>query len=330
MESLGQNATQGETTASNSLVNQTVPLKKRIRNLLAFGIVSLVIAVSGTFLYLCYVNAVNIVSPLSSPPNEAEFAAYSALPIEEVTFTSQDGLRLVGWYIPPAPDSDGASVLFLHGHGANRAQFLETAEFLAEDGYGMLMFDFRNHGASEGNRTTMGYFEVEDAIAAYEYLIAQPNVNPDRTAVFGLSMGGAVAIQTTARLPEVRAVVAITAYTDMQTLTQDHAEMMGLPRSPLAEIVLLMANGLSGGNLFEVSPIADMEAVGERAYFMAHGTADTTIPFYHAERLVEAAQGPTEFYIIEGAHHGNTISSDPDEYERRIRGFLGTHLRSEG
>lgn len=330
MESLSkrQSGTDAAINPSNPAAAGTIPLQKRIRRLLTFGVTVLIVAVVGIIGYMCYVNANNLVHPASSPPGEIDFSEFGIETIEEVIFTSPDGLQLVGWYIPPAPDSDGASVLCLHGHGANRAQFLETAKFLVEDGYGMLMFDFRNHGDSEGNTTTMGYFEVGDAIAAYEFLIAQPGVNPERIAVFGISMGGGVAIQTTARLPEVRALITITAFTDMRTLAQDGVILRtGLPPSPFAEIVLLFTNVMSGSNQFEVAPLQDMEAVGERPFFMIHGTADATIPFSHAERLVEAAQGPTEFFVVEGGGHVDVISVAPVEYERRIRAFLGTYLR---
>lgn len=63
--------------------------------------------------------------------------------------------------------------------------------YLLEDGYGLLMFDFRNHGESEGSRTLMGYHEIKDVLAAYRYPSAQDNVQ--QIIIWGYSVGGAVA-----------------------------------------------------------------------------------------------------------------------------------------
>lgn len=79
---------------------------------------------------------------------------------ESVRFQSSDGLCLSGWYIPSNPKSDGGTLIFIHGHSQNRGELLAEAAMLTSHGYGVLLFDLRNSGESEGIITT-GYREVE-------------------------------------------------------------------------------------------------------------------------------------------------------------------------
>jgi cephalosporin-C deacetylase-like acetyl esterase len=62
-----------------------------------------------------------------------------------VTFTTDDGLLLSGWYMPPRANVS-AALIFVHGLGSNRGALLDQAAILVEEGYGTLLFDLRAHG----------------------------------------------------------------------------------------------------------------------------------------------------------------------------------------
>ena len=67
----------------------------------------------------------------------------------------------------------------------------------------VLVFDYRGYGRSEGEPTREGL--VDDAVAALDLALRE---EPDRTVVFGHSLGGAIAVVAASRRPAVRAVVA--------------------------------------------------------------------------------------------------------------------------
>ncbi len=69
-----------------------------------------------------------------------------------VTLRTADGLRLRGWYVP---SRNGAAVALLHGTGGNRTGVAAHARLLARRGYGVLLFDLRGHGASDGRSTSL-------------------------------------------------------------------------------------------------------------------------------------------------------------------------------
>jgi len=113
-------------------------------------------------------------------------AAYG-MPFEDVAFPSSDGLKLKGWFIPASGDTQKPTLILTHPLPFNRHGFLvknqglpplfwtdvdllKTAQALHQEGYPLLMFDFRNHGESEGGVTGIGLNEYQDVLGAVQYV----------------------------------------------------------------------------------------------------------------------------------------------------------------
>ena len=123
----------------------------------------------------------------------------------DATFTTADGVELSGWYLP---STNGAAVALLHGSSSTRSAVLAQAEVLNRHGYGVLLFDARGHGRSGGDPMDLGWYGEPDTMAAVDHLTTRPDVDPDKIAVVGLSMGGEEAIGAMAADGRIRAVVA--------------------------------------------------------------------------------------------------------------------------
>lgn len=95
----------------------------------------------------------------------------------DVTFTSTDGLTLSGWY---RPSRNGAAVLVLPGAGGIRNGSLRHARLLASHGYGVLVYDARGTGRSEGTPNGWGWSWDHDVAGALTYLRSRPDVDPQR------------------------------------------------------------------------------------------------------------------------------------------------------
>jgi pimeloyl-ACP methyl ester carboxylesterase len=126
---------------------------------------------------------------------------------------SPDGVRLWAWYVPPP---DGKTVVLRHGSGSTSSDVVDHASALVANGYGVLMTDARGHGRSEGAAMDFGWYGELDISAAVDFLRGRPEVDPNRVAVVGMSMGGEEAIGAIGADPRIRAVVAegATARTD--------------------------------------------------------------------------------------------------------------------
>ncbi|TCN31195.1 serine aminopeptidase S33 family [Kribbella orskensis] len=123
----------------------------------------------------------------------------------EVRFATSEGVSLAGWYIP---SRNRAAVVLVHGAGSTRSSALEHAVVLARHGYGVLLFDARGHGRSDGRAMDFGWYGDQDVSAAVSFLQTQPTVNDELIAAVGLSMGGEEAIGAAAHDGRIRAVVA--------------------------------------------------------------------------------------------------------------------------
>jgi pimeloyl-ACP methyl ester carboxylesterase len=136
-------------------------------------------------------------------PNERRSPSEYGLTFEEIKFSSRDGLRLGGWWIP-AKDSQ-RTVVFLHGHGGSMDPDVQYAPAMNAAGFNVMMFDFRGHGRSQGDFVSVGYLERQDALGALDWLAAR---GLERVGLLGFSMGGAVAMLTAPIAPQVRAIVS--------------------------------------------------------------------------------------------------------------------------
>ena len=110
---------------------------------------------------------------------------------EDVKLQTSDGLELEGWYVP---SRNGAAVIVFPGRSGTRKQ----ARMLAANGYGVLLYDRRGEGASEGDPNGWGWDFDKDIRAGIDFLKQRADVEPGKIAGLGLSVGGEMLLQTAA------------------------------------------------------------------------------------------------------------------------------------
>jgi fermentation-respiration switch protein FrsA (DUF1100 family) len=293
------------------------------RNLFLFGLCVLLVSFGVLGIRLAHQRAMWLVHPDRSLPRQTPDDV--GIPHwREVDFQSQDGLSLSAWVVPAR---NGATVILVHGLGGNRAQLLDEAAMLVEDGYGVLLLDLRNSGSSEGDLTTMGYLEILDLGGALAFLSAQAESDPQRVGVLGHSMGGATAILAAARYPEIKAVIAESTFTGVEDNISDSFQALtGLPPFPFAPLVVWFGEREAGVDISQVSPLDGIEAISPRAVLIVHGELDELIPVENAHRLYAAAGEPKELYVIPNTGHTGLLQAQPEEYRKRIVGFFNRYL----
>jgi hypothetical protein len=238
-------------------------------------------------------------------------------PYEEVTFTTSDGLELAGWYVP---SKNGAAVIAFPGRKGPQPH----ARMLARHGYGVLLFDRRGEGESEGDPNTLGWAGDRDLEAAVAFLRDRPDVDPDRIGGLGLSVGGEMLLQSAAESNALKAVVSEGAGTRS---IREHVHMSGVARWILLPqwSVITAATAVFSNH---APPPALNELVGRispRPVFLIytpHGQgAETLNPTFYA-----AAGEPKTIWEIPDASHTGGLDARPKEYERRVLGFFDDAL----
>jgi uncharacterized protein len=244
-------------------------------------------------------------------------AAALRAPYEEVTFTTSDGLELAGWYIP---SKNGAAVIAFPGRKGPQPH----ARMLARHGYGVLLFDRRGEGESEGDPNTLGWAGDRDLEAALAFLRSRRDVDPDRIGGLGLSVGGEMLLQSTAESNALKAVVSEGAGTRS---IREHVHMSGaakwilLPQwSVITAATAVFSNHAPPPDLNEL-----VGRIAPRPVFLIytpHGQgAETLNPTFYA-----AARDPKTLWEIPEAGHTGGIDVRPQEYERRVIAFFDNAL----
>jgi uncharacterized protein len=237
---------------------------------------------------------------------------------------ANDGIELRGWKVVP-PAANGDWVLLFHGVSDNRTGDLGHAEFLLRHGYSVVMMDSRAHGQSGGDMATYGRKERYDTVAITDALYPTEKVR--HLYAHGVSMGAVIALQSAAVEPRIAAVSAEDPFASLREVTYDYA---GLDMCPFlgktlfrpASIFAMRAIARTGDfNPDEVSP---EKAVAQRPFpvLLICGTNDHRIPCRHAQAIYDAAAGPKELWIVQGAGHASALGQAPAEYETRVVSFF--------
>lgn len=297
-------------------------MSRKTRNLTLFGLGSFLVIFLLVFgVLLPYGRAYRLAHPARAPINRTP--ASLGLPYEDIWLRTSDGLTLSAWYIPPR---NRVVVIGVHGMGSNRAEFLEEAAFLYRKKYGVLLLDLRNHGESDGEVTTLGYYETRDIAAALAY-IRQRETAGAAVAVFGHSMGAAAALMAAAQLPEIEAVIAVSPFTSVEdNLDEGIRSLTGLNPRFFAPLVLFFGQWEAGVDLSAVRPVDVIGRISPRPVLLIHGAKDQTLPVRNSYQLYEAARDPKVLVVYEGVGHGGFVFQEPKQYPRQVLEFLEQYV----
>jgi fermentation-respiration switch protein FrsA (DUF1100 family) len=236
------------------------------------------------------------------------------IPYQEVDLHTADGIRLTAWYTPPRK---GAVILVAHGFGDQRPEWVY--EMLARKGYGVLAWDARAHGESDGEISTVGYLEVLDVKAALDYALAQPGV--EHIGAWGGSMGAATLILAAAQFPEIEALFVDSSFASVK----DEFDYL-VPYPVLNPLAKFLAEIRTGVALDEISPANVIAQISPRPIYIVHSNADKVAPPEAGQILYEAAREPKFLWLEEGVSHQQIFLSNPQRYKKRLVGFFDEWL----
>jgi pimeloyl-ACP methyl ester carboxylesterase len=243
---------------------------------------------------------VNIIAATATPaagtPTGAVATAIRPTPGAQVsvTVTAGDGAQLAAAFYPPVVVTPVAGqkapgVLLLSMYGGSHADWDAFARQLQAQGMAALALDYRGSGGSPGpadwNKS------VDDTRAAWEALLARPEVDPQRAAIIGASIGANLALIVGANNSNVATVVALSPGTDFQGL----------------------------------QPTGLLSNFGQRPVYLI-ASADDPYSYTSAQQMAPLLPAGEAFYY-QTAGHGTAMFGDPD-LATRLLGWLSVHIGS--
>jgi len=245
---------------------------------------------------------------------------------ENIVFRTADGVQLFGWFIPAAKTSE-KTIIILHGRGQNRGDILASTHFLHRFGFNLLYFDFRGAGESGGALSSIGYLELRDFDAALEFLKRNKEEEAKNIGVYGLSMGGAVALYETANRPDIKCVAAEAAFESFNGIVARYAWVnKKTPYFPVIQLGLMLTRLRLGIDPEPFSPLYHIAKISPRPILFVAGSHDAIMPVKDVKRLFAAAKHPKEMWIVQGAAHGKCAEVGGEEYKTRLSSFFSKYL----
>jgi uncharacterized protein len=223
--------------------------------------------------------------------------AEAGLAYRDVTFESEDGERLHGWWTAAARLRSIGHVLLCHGNAGNVGDRVPHARLLAAAGFDTLLFDYRGYGRSSGRPSEQGTYR--DARAALAAMLRQPDVDTSRVFYLGESLGGAVALQLAIESPP-KGLVLQSTFTSVRDMARLHYPLLPAALIPDAYPSLRRVRELRAPLL------------------VLHGELDDLVPVSHGRSLFEAAPGLKRMRVFAGVGHNDLVALAGDAYGAEI------------
>lgn len=204
---------------------------------------------------------------------------------QEVHIPVADAL-LDAWWVP-SDAANAPTVVYFHGNYRNIGNNLDHTLRLHSLGYNVLLADYRGYGKSTGGKPSESKV-YEDAEAVWQYALKNRGAHPERTFIFGHSLGGAIAINLAVHHPEAAGLIAESTFTSMQA--------MGEKDYGFLPIGLLLTQRFES-----IKKVPQLKI----PVLFIHGTWDKKIPVAMDTQLFDATPEPKRQLLIEGAEHNN-------------------------
>ncbi|MCC7010774.1 MAG: alpha/beta hydrolase [Acidobacteria bacterium] len=265
-----------------------------------------------------------LTNPLDTRPLPGKRPIDYGLLYQDVAVTTSDGLRLVGWYVPPR---NGALVLLQHGYKSHRGEMLNEAAMLARHGYGSLLTTVRGHDMSDGDLITFGSGEMRDLEAWHALAPTLSGVDVGRLGIIGNSFGGTLAIEFAADHPALAAVVANSAFSSLRDTVETSVRYFtGLPPFPFAPLITFWAEREAGFRTDDVDAKRWIGRLSPRPVLLMQGGRDVVISPESGRKLYEAAREPKTLWFAPDLGHTRFDTAAPEEYEQRVVGLFDRYL----
>jgi uncharacterized protein len=216
----------------------------------------------------------------------------------DVTLHTADGLALGAWLVPPRYPDRKVTVLVADGNAGDRTLRAPLAAALADQGVGVLLFDYRGYGGNPGSPSERGL--ALDVRAAHRFLVEQAGIPPHRLIYYGESLGAAVVAELATEYPPA-ALVLRSPFVDLASVGQIHYPFLPVrallrDRFPTAEHVARVA-----------APVT-----------VIYGSRDSIVPAEQSRAVAAAVVGDVRTVEIDGADHNDLVLLDGAELVRAV------------
>lgn len=236
---------------------------------------------------------------------------------EDVVFRTKDGEEIHGWLILQPEHEHAYTLLYFHGNAGNIGfRMGNLCELYTHCKVNILIIDYRGYGNSTGTPSEHGL--LVDAHGALDYLLERDDIANDRIALFGRSLGGAVAIKLASQVGNrVMGVIVENTFTSIDAMVESIATKMRIiPVGAFLHIFLYLFVTSHWNSYLHIKNI-------RVPLLLFSGLADDLVPPSQMQTLYERSND-SQLYIVEEGTHNDTHEIGGQKYYSALSKFLSS------
>jgi len=211
------------------------------------------------------------------------------------------------------------TVILFHGYGGDKSGMLDKSDAFVKMGYNTLLVDFMGSGGSEGNTTSIGYFEAQQVKTCFDYLKRNGEKN---IHLFGTSMGAAAILKAVNDYPMQPASVMIECpFGSMYKTVCARFSIMGVPTVPMAGLLVFWGGVENGFWAFKHNPEDYAKAVNCPVLLM-YGEKDNRVNREEINTIFANLKGKKQLATYPLAGHENYLKKYNDKWNADVKAFL--------
>ncbi|MBN1970244.1 MAG: alpha/beta hydrolase [Candidatus Delongbacteria bacterium] len=226
--------------------------------------------------------------------------------------------KLISGWLTKKDNSIGTVIVF-HGFSGEKSGMLDKSDIFLQLGFNTFLIDFMGSGASEGNQTTIGYYEAEEVKSSYDYI---SHLGETNIILYGTSMG-AVAIIKAIHDYKInpKSIIIECPYSTMYRTVCNRFESMHLPEFPMAGLLTFWGGLQNGFWAYGMKPVEFAKGINCPTLLM-YGELDNKVYRDEIDEIFANIQGPKKLILFPNAGHENYLNLNSDKWIMEVKLFL--------
>jgi pimeloyl-ACP methyl ester carboxylesterase len=273
---------------------------------------------------------------LSRPkPNKRKLKDFD---IQDIEFFGKDNVLLKGWFIKGKENSDGRTMIILHGWSRSRINLIEYIKLFSNNGFHVFAYDQRSHGNSGNGLVTYGNEEGTDLVLATEYLINNLDVvNSKKIGVLAFSLGTGAAIYAATLSKNFKFKFIVLEGVFYKSFDVGGKLLNNIFGSIIGRIIgyLFFTVGVqiwSLGKFRHSEAGKKIKEIFDIPILIIRGDNDKMVPAESANRFISNMNSNCEIWFHskglpeDDLGHVNSIRLYPDEYKFKVLSFIRKNI----
>ncbi|MHA3787109.1 alpha/beta hydrolase [Flavobacterium hauense] len=216
------------------------------------------------------------------------------------------------------PNAKGTVILF-HGYGGDKSKMIDKSDEFIALGFNTLLVDFMGSGNSEGNTTTIGYFEAQEVKSCYDYIVKSGEKN---IHLFGTSMGAAAILKALNdyKISPTSIIIECPFGTMYKTVCA-RFRVMGAPAIPMAGLLVFWGGMQNGFWAFNHNP-EDYAKKVKCPVLLMYGEKDNRVSREEIDNIYSNLKGTKKLVTFPLAGHENYLNNYKSEWTTSVKGFV--------